>query len=112
MLQESCRKDVEMAFGVLQQRWQIISRPSNLWLQKDMKTTITACIILHNMIVEDQQGDISDNFQDIENRPCFRSDTGDIRHFICAMKNFQDRDQHHNLRLKIMDHQWLEKGNK
>ena len=52
VLQKRRRK----GFRCSQHRWNIIYRPSNLWFQKDMTTTITACIIRHNMIVEDQVG--------------------------------------------------------
>ena len=31
MKQESCRKDVECAFGVLQSRFEIMSRPVGFW---------------------------------------------------------------------------------
>jgi hypothetical protein len=43
-MQESARRDAERAFGVLKQRWHIIARPSNLWLQSDTKTVIAAGI--------------------------------------------------------------------
>ena len=53
--QESARKDVERAFGVLQSRFAIIRGPSRFWDASKMKNIIYACIILHNMIVEDEQ---------------------------------------------------------
>jgi hypothetical protein len=54
--QESCRKDVERAFGVLQAKWKIIHRPTRLWHQQTLNTIMRACVILHNMIVEDERG--------------------------------------------------------
>ena len=48
------RKDVERAFGVLQARFAIIQRPSLIWDQDLIWEIILACIILHNMIVEDE----------------------------------------------------------
>ena len=50
--QESLRKDVERAFGVLVSRWHILRHPCNFWDKKIMVLTIHACIILHNMVVE------------------------------------------------------------
>lgn len=50
--QESVRKDVERAFGVLVARWHILQRPARLWSRGDIKTVMKACIILHNMMVE------------------------------------------------------------
>lgn len=52
--QEARRKDVERAFGVLQSRWHIIARPARFWSSSKMATVIRACIILHNMMVEDR----------------------------------------------------------
>nr|XP_017256407.1 PREDICTED: putative nuclease HARBI1 [Daucus carota subsp. sativus] len=53
--QESTRKDVERAFGVLQARFAMIRGPSRFWDVGTMKYIMTACIILHNMIVEDER---------------------------------------------------------
>ena len=53
--QESVRKDVERAFGVLQARFAFIKHPCFLWDRHAMGTIMNACIILHNMIVEDER---------------------------------------------------------
>jgi hypothetical protein len=50
--QEAARKDIERAFGVLQSRWGIIRGPAYGWDIDELTDIITACIILHNMIVE------------------------------------------------------------
>jgi hypothetical protein len=54
-LQEGARKDIERAFGVLQSRFHILANPSRYWYQKKMPNIIKACIIIHNMIIEEQQ---------------------------------------------------------
>jgi len=53
--QEGCRKDIERAFGVLQSRFNIVRRPSRLWKRKSIGRIMKACVILHNMIVEDEK---------------------------------------------------------
>ena len=53
--QEGARKDVERAFGVLQSRFTIIRRPARLWKRKGVGRVMLACVILHNMIVEDEK---------------------------------------------------------
>lgn len=53
--QEALRKDVERAFGVLQARFAIVARPSRRWKLDDVARTMRCCIILHNMIVEDDK---------------------------------------------------------
>ncbi|XP_021999451.1 uncharacterized protein LOC110896359 [Helianthus annuus] len=52
--QESCRKDVERAFGVLQARWAMIRGPGRSTSIPVLGDIMHACIILHNMIVEDE----------------------------------------------------------
>lgn len=53
--QEAVRKDVERAFGVLQARFRILDTPCKLWNGDDMRSVVIACVILHNMIVEDER---------------------------------------------------------
>ena len=54
-MQEGRRKDVERAFGVLQARFAIVSRPARGWKHHNLKNIMKACIILHNMIVEEER---------------------------------------------------------
>ena len=58
--QESARKDIERAFGVLQCVWQCVSRPIYLMKLEQIKDMITAAIILHNIGVADRvmDGDV------------------------------------------------------
>jgi hypothetical protein len=53
--QEGARKDIERALGVLQRRWCILKRPARLYDRVVLRDVVLACIILHNMIVEDQK---------------------------------------------------------
>ncbi|XP_066373737.1 uncharacterized protein [Miscanthus floridulus] len=52
--QEGARKDVERAFGVLQARFNIVRRPARSWSTRIIGLIMKACVILHNMIVEDE----------------------------------------------------------
>uniref|UniRef100_A0A0D3DQR1 Uncharacterized protein n=1 Tax=Brassica oleracea var. oleracea TaxID=109376 RepID=A0A0D3DQR1_BRAOL len=49
--QESTRKDVERAFGVLQSRFAIVKNPALLWDKEKIGKIMRTCVILHNMIV-------------------------------------------------------------
>ena len=62
------RKEVERAFGVLlvrgssdfisvllQQRFQILQRGARMWRAEDVTALWRCCMILHNMIVEDER---------------------------------------------------------
>jgi len=52
--QESARKDVERAFGVLQSRFVIVRGPVRYWDEEMLAYIMKACIIMHNMIIEDE----------------------------------------------------------
>jgi hypothetical protein len=52
--QEGARKDVERDFGVLQARFNIVRRPARSWSTRIIGQFMKACVILHNMIVEDE----------------------------------------------------------
>lgn len=52
--QEATRKDVERAFGVLEARFAIIRGPARFWDKETLREIMTACVIMHNMIIEDE----------------------------------------------------------
>jgi hypothetical protein len=52
--QEGARKDIERAFGVLQCKWQCISRPIYLLELRHIREMVTSSLILHNMCVSDR----------------------------------------------------------
>ena len=54
---ESARKDVERAFCVLQSWRGIVQNPTLTWSTQKLWEVMTACVIMHNMIVEDEHGD-------------------------------------------------------
>ena len=53
--QEGARKDVERAFCVLQARFAILRSPAHMWQVQSPAEIMYACIILHNMIMEDER---------------------------------------------------------
>ena len=52
--QESARKDIERAFGVLQCKFQCVARPIYLMELSHIRNMVTASLILHNMCVSDR----------------------------------------------------------
>ena len=62
--QEVARKDVERDFGVLQSRWAIVKDPAHVWFKEVIADIMYACIILHNMIVEQEVGHVTDWIDD------------------------------------------------
>ncbi|XP_070675721.1 uncharacterized protein [Malus domestica] len=62
--QGAYRKDVERVFGILQARWKIIKEPAKGWSRENLDSIIMSCIILHNMIVEDERDGYIDGESD------------------------------------------------
>jgi hypothetical protein len=54
-MQEACRKDIERAFGVLQARFAIVRGLARFWDKRTLRNIMTCCVILHNMIIEDER---------------------------------------------------------
>jgi hypothetical protein len=45
------------AFGVLQSRWAIVRHPAKQWSVQQMWEVMTACMIMPNMIVDEERDD-------------------------------------------------------
>jgi hypothetical protein len=131
-MQESVRKDVERAFGVLKSRFQILGTPSKVWSLERMATIIKTCIILHNMIVERRSQDaipdailVNEN-QNLENDGLNEGGVGVARRQVVIpinppegsiaaltanMRNIADQLKHRELKADLIEHLWNFKGN-
>jgi hypothetical protein len=66
MKQASVRKDVKCAFGLLKKRFNILAIPDWFYSQCTLNLIMCACIILHNMIIDDERDDdYDDNYHTI-----------------------------------------------
>jgi len=116
MMQEACRKDVERAFGVLQSRFAIIKGPVRFWDKRTLHDIMTACIIMHNMIIEDERDEQEDlvvstpppipNVGDME-----ITDAERFRRFLARHKKLKDKEAHFALRNALIEHLWERHGN-
>ncbi|XP_026447639.1 uncharacterized protein LOC113348114 [Papaver somniferum] len=52
--QGSKRKGVERAFGTLKRKFAIMNNPCMYWKKSDMKSTMRGCMMMHNMVVENE----------------------------------------------------------
>ncbi|XP_047972534.1 uncharacterized protein LOC125215218 [Salvia hispanica] len=129
--QESARKDVERAFGVLQAHFAFIKCPCLIWDRDIMGTIMIACIILHNMIVEDERStysnycDPAEFIQDRFGQSSRENEDGDANNdFIYSMNRIvslasymknkaqlQNREAHKALRDDLVEHIWAKFGN-
>ncbi|XP_047943144.1 uncharacterized protein LOC125189981 [Salvia hispanica] len=55
---------MKRAFGVLQSRWAIVKGPTRFWFKEIIADVMYACIIMHNMIVEQEVGHVTDWIDD------------------------------------------------
>ncbi|KAI7953894.1 hypothetical protein MJO28_006441 [Puccinia striiformis f. sp. tritici] len=115
-LQKSARKDIERAFGVLQARWHILTTGSRLWEKEDVMRTMSCCIILHNMIVEERNP--KDLFLfDINPTAVIISNHTDpqLAHTMSSyvQNNFDlhNSQTHHQLKQDLKIYNWLLRGN-
>ena len=105
--QESARKDIERAFGVLQARFAIVRGPARFWDKKTLVDIMKCCVILHNMIIEDERG---------LNLPCFYDNVGTrvqpernpdrVEAFLETHRQIENAQTHHQLTNDLIDHHW------
>ena len=106
--QEACRKDVERAFGVLQARFAIVRGPARFWDEDTLGLIMRACIIMHNMIVEDERDDEHDIIYEGVGEKVNLSHEGtpELEEFIQNYKNIKDKEIHTQLQADIIEHLW------
>lgn len=112
--QESVRKDVERAFGVLRSKFRIIQQCGRLWSPHDMNTIMRACIILHNMCIEAErdQGIDEHEFDDPSDPPIpTERNVAPINEFMAAYRKLQDKPTSLQLQQDLIEHHWMLKGN-
>ncbi|KAL0004725.1 hypothetical protein SO802_012286 [Lithocarpus litseifolius] len=111
--QESKRKDVEHAFGVLQAQFAIVRGPARLWRTEALDYIMKACIILHNMITEDERD--ANGAKDLDYEQVPESIPTTVPHepieefsqftvFIAAHEKIRNRETHFELQLDLVEH--------
>ncbi|XP_021840013.1 uncharacterized protein [Spinacia oleracea] len=124
--QESARKDVERAFGVLQARFAIIRKPALAWNVDMLWKFMMACIIMHNMIVEDERDTYLNykyprEFAQEQPENMAGSSTGNattffvtpghydpqnFRRLMDTRQEVRDRTTHFSLKNDLVEHLW------
>lgn len=122
-LQEAYRKDVERAFGVLQARFAIITRPARTWSRNHLSLIMRACIVMHNMVVEyndatgladplepspevgeqEVEQEVEHEEQEVEQVPSW-----DV--FVRNYAFLHSQTDHAQLKQDLVDHLWARKG--
>uniref|UniRef100_A0A0D3B8I5 Myb-like domain-containing protein n=1 Tax=Brassica oleracea var. oleracea TaxID=109376 RepID=A0A0D3B8I5_BRAOL len=111
--QESARKDVERAFGVLQSRFAIVKNPALQWDKEKIGKIMRTCVILHNMIVENERhGYAQINTSEFESGESSRSSKVTSRESIQAgdmldmRREVRDQEKHARLKADLMENIW------
>ncbi|XP_071694918.1 uncharacterized protein [Rutidosis leptorrhynchoides] len=107
--QASARNDVERTFGVLQGRFAILKTPARVMSVNKMRRIMYSCIVMHNMIQEDNGFALSTWEQEWldkpENRPR-RNIRRRVKDRRSRDKEIRDRDVHDQLREDLTAHIW------
>ncbi|GJW83348.1 ALP1-like protein isoform X1 [Tanacetum coccineum] len=97
--QESARKDVERAFGVLQGRWHIICQPAHAWTVNKLRRVMYTCIILH--------------LSELDQRNYICPQSNILRSWVerCEVqrrksKGLRDKQTHTKLQRNVIEHLW------
>ncbi|XP_062118442.1 uncharacterized protein LOC133832070 [Humulus lupulus] len=108
--QEACRKDVERSFGVLLSRFSIVAGPARLWNKRILHDIMTSCVIMHNMIIEDERdfnAPIEEWFEvpnpEVE---MVGNDDARFQEFLARHRKIKDKDAYIALRNALIEHLW------
>ncbi|XP_021845408.2 uncharacterized protein [Spinacia oleracea] len=125
--QAHVRKDVERAFGVLQARFAIIRQPSFAYDEDILSDIMKACLIMHNMLVEDERDmyiradvlrryyeqDLSSSSATVNNGEPFEFQAGrpvNINDYLGRRVAMRNRQTHQSLKDDLIEHNWQKYG--
>jgi len=110
--QKSVQKDVERAFGVLQARFAIIRGPARHLEKGELDMIMKACVILHNIIVEDKRDSygLTYDYEHVEgttpepnvqrdHHPCYSA-------YLCKVVQVRNPEQHAHLQSNLIEEIW------
>uniref|UniRef100_A0A1J3JL09 Nuclease HARBI1 n=1 Tax=Noccaea caerulescens TaxID=107243 RepID=A0A1J3JL09_NOCCA len=121
--QSFARKEVERAFGVLQARFAIVRNPALTMDKQKIGNIMKACIILHNMIVEDERNSGTQynesEFQQGGDDGSGSSQTyvtssedlpSNVHNLMANRADIHDQQKHHELKADLVEHIWNKFG--
>ncbi|KAL4555182.1 hypothetical protein LXL04_037793 [Taraxacum kok-saghyz] len=86
--------------------------PARLWRKEILHDIMTSCIIMHNMIIEDER-DVNATIKDRGEEPTMELEMvvdADVRfqEFLDRHKKIKDKDAHNELRNALIEYLWDE----
>ncbi|KAK1569214.1 hypothetical protein Q3G72_033900 [Acer saccharum] len=115
--QESTRKDVKRAFEVLQAHFAIVCGLARFWGCDTLNNIMKACVIMHNMIIENEHGTNIEDLNDDESeenpqaKPSFEGTIG-IMEFIQNHHRIRNREIHSQLQKDLIEHLQKNQGSR
>eukprot|EP00918_Siedleckia_nematoides_P002428 GHVU01005576.1.p1 GENE.GHVU01005576.1~~GHVU01005576.1.p1 ORF type:complete len:440 (+),score=48.73 GHVU01005576.1:219-1538(+) len=125
--QEATRKSVERGFGVVQARFRVIQQPFRQWSLDAMRAILRCCLILHNMVVEDEReiygNDMYDYLFEEERtgaqvterlglpyvnvtRPPPGERVTSVDALVCNLECMKRQSEHNRLKQDLIEHLW------
>ena len=110
--QAAARKDVERAFGILQAQFAIVRGPARFWDQKILWYIMNACVIMHNMIIENKRGqDLDYAHYELMGHPVRVWSRADrVVRFVSSYHAIRRADAHDELQNDLVKEWWLWNG--
>ena len=106
--QSAVRKDMERAFEILQAQFVIVRGPTRIWDQKILWYIMNACVIMHNMIMENERGqDLNYSQYALLGRPArVRRRTTRVARFIASYHAIRRAETHDDLQKDLIEEWW------
>ena len=106
--QAATRKYVERVFGILQALIAVVRGPTRFWDQEILWYIMNACVIMHNMIIEDERGQNLD-YSNYELMGCpvrmhMREER--VTRFIASYHAIRQFDVHEELQEDLIEEWW------
>jgi hypothetical protein len=103
---------VERAFEVLQFRFEMVQGPTR-WLSKDdLWYIMQVCVILHNMIIEDERDEEDDSnyhqegMKELTHGDYQNCDPLLLEEFLKIHQEIEDKSSHEQLHNDLVEHLW------
>ena len=110
--QAAARKDVERAFGILQAQFAIVRGPARFWDQKMLWYIMHACVIMHNMIIENERGqDVDYSQYELLGHPVrVRRRAERVARFVASYHAIRRPAAHDDLQKDLIEELWAWNG--